>query len=220
VSFSRAAALAVAVSVPACAAPPRPAPAAPAVAPAFTDDAKPLLRYRSHRLALTLPLPDGRAWRIDDHSQPELVATHAATHSRVEVAVVRGDSLVGRTQCEALAHDLKLVPDEAALRVVDSEIAYTQGTFDTRVVVALAPGAGPDRPLGGYVMAFGGFLRKCYVFVYATEVGGAADEPALSARLAFARARILGGLELQAFDVIPRQSQGDGPGADGAAPGP
>jgi hypothetical protein len=208
---SRVAALAVAVSLPACAAA-RPAPPEPAAAPGaatFTDDAKPLLRYRSRRLALSLPLPDGRAWRIDDHSQPELLAVHAPPRSRVLVALLRADGLVGRTQCEALAREHKLVPDEARgpLRTVDSEVAFTQGTFDTRIVVALQPGAGPGSALGGYVMAFGGFLRKCYVFVYSTEVASAADEPALSARLAFARARVLGGLELDAFDAVPREPQ-------------
>ena len=75
---------------------------------AFADDLKPLPRYHSKRLALSLPLPDGAAWRIDDHTRPELVATHAPTHSKVVVAVMHTDALVGRTECEKLAHELKL----------------------------------------------------------------------------------------------------------------
>jgi hypothetical protein len=175
------------------------------VAAAFPDDPRPLPRYRSKRLALSLPLPDGRSWRIDDHSQPELVATHAPTRSRVVVATFPATELVGRGQCEALARDRKLVPP-GELQMLEDETGITQQTFDTRTMVAIAPGVRPDQPLVGHVMAFGGFLRKCFVFDFTTEVDGAADEPVLSSRLAYARARILGGLELDSFAVVQRES--------------
>ncbi|MGH7297196.1 MAG: hypothetical protein ACRELB_19815, partial [Polyangiaceae bacterium] len=55
------------------------------------------------------------------------------------------------------------------------------------------------------VIAFGGFLRKCFVFDFSTQVDGARDEPVLSARLAFARARILGGVEIDPMGVVPRE---------------
>jgi hypothetical protein len=83
------------------------------------------------------------------------------------------------------------------MQTIDEEIATTQRTFDTRIRVALA---GPDRegaPLVGHVLAFGGYLRKCYVFDFSTEVAGLSDEPVLSSRLAFARTRILEGLQLE-----------------------
>jgi hypothetical protein len=220
--------LATVASAPtACAAAPHPAAAAAqptSRAATFPDDDRPLLRYRSHRLALTLPLPDGRAWRIDDHSEPALVATHAPTRSRLVVSVFSADGLVGRTQCEELARSRRLVPesglsegrDASAERTVEDEVAITQGTFDTRVEVTLEPGSGPDRALGGRVMAFGGFLRKCYVFVYSTEVDAATDEAVLSSRLALVRARVLGGLELEPFDAVSR----DAPAGPKLAPGP
>jgi hypothetical protein len=180
------------------------APAKPA-AVAFPDDPRPLPRYHSTRLALSLPLPDGHAWRIDDHSHDELVATHAPTRSRVMVAMFHAGDLVGRTQCEALARDHKLVaPGE--LHPLEDVSGLTQQTFDTRTVVAIVPGATPEEPLVGHVMAFGGFLRKCFVFDFSTEVDGASDEPVLSARLAYARARILGGLVLDPFAVVQRET--------------
>jgi hypothetical protein len=168
------------------------------------SDTRPLPRFHSKRLALSVPLPDGAHWRIDDHSQPELVATHAATRSRVAVAVFRTTELVGRSQCEAMARDRKLVP-EGDLHTLEDEVAVTQQEFDTRVWVAIRAGGGPDRPLAGYVMAFGGFLRKCYAFAFSTEVSGAADEGELSSRLAYARARILGGLEMDPFGTVTRE---------------
>jgi hypothetical protein len=174
-----------------------------AAATTFPEEPVPLPRYHSARLSLSLALPEGRAWRIDDHSQPELVATHAPTHSKVIVAVFRTDELVGRAQCEALSRARKLVPT-GDLRTLEDEVTFVQQTFDTRVWVAVQPGGAPDRSLVGYVMAFGGFLRKCFAFVFSTQVDGASDEAILSSRIAFARGRILGGLELDAFDAVPR----------------
>jgi hypothetical protein len=173
----------------------------------FPDDDRPLPRYRSRRLALSLPLPDGRAWHIDDHTDPALVATHAPTRSRLVVSVFSANELVGRRQCEDLARARKLVPEDepGGGRTVEDEVAITQETFDTRVEVTLEPGSGPARSLGGRVMAFGGFLRKCYAFVYSTEVADAADEAVLSSRLALVRARVLGGLELEPFDAVSRE---------------
>jgi hypothetical protein len=181
------------------------------VAETFPDDPRPLPRFHSTRLALSLPLPDGHAWRIDDHTQPELVATHPPTRSRVLVAVLRADELVGRQQCETLAHERRLVPS-VDLQVLEQEIGITQQSFDTRTLVAVDPGVGPDQPLVGHVMAFGGFLRKCFVFDFSTEVDGAANEAVLSSRLAYARARILGGLRLESFDTVTRQGPEKGPG--------
>jgi hypothetical protein len=178
---------------------------------AFPDDVAALARYHSKRLALSVPLPDGRQWRIDDHSQPELVATHAPTRSKLVVAVFHADELVGRTQCEALSRERKLLPP-GDLRTLEDEATVTQQTFDTRVWVAIDPGSGPDRSLVGYVFAFGGFLRKCFVFVFSTRIDSAMDEPVLSSRLAFARSRVLGGFELDAFGSVPRDVP-LGPGA-------
>ena len=71
------------------AAPPRaPAEAATAQrAPDYPIDEASWGKFRSKRFQLTVPLPDGRAWKIDDHRAPELVATHAATDSRLALAV-------------------------------------------------------------------------------------------------------------------------------------
>jgi hypothetical protein len=207
-------AFALAVCACACGAPPQQTVLVPAATRppeiAFPDDPRPLPRYHSKRLALTVPLPDGHAWRIDDHTRPELVATHEPTHSKVVIAVFRADELVGRAQCEALARDRKLVPD-GKLRTLEDAVDVTQENYDTRIWVAVEPGWGPTSPLVGHVLAFGGFLRKCYIFHYSTEVGGAADEPVLSARLAYARERILGGMKLDPFAAVSRENPAAGP---------
>jgi hypothetical protein len=170
-----------------------------------------LPRYHSRRLALWLSLPRG-GWRIDDHSRPELEATQALTHSRVVVAILHTNELEGRSQCEDLAAASKIVPGQP-LQTVDDEVATTQRSFDTRIRVALAPPEHEGAPLVGHVLAFGGYLRKCYVFDFSTEVAGLADEPVLSSRLAFARTRILGGLELESLAPSRITSDDQQPGA-------
>jgi hypothetical protein len=158
---------------------------------------------------LSLPLPDGAAWRIDDHSQPELVATHSATRSKIVVLVVRTEGLVGRNQCEAIARERKVV-SASEMTTVEDDDTVTQETFDTRIWVALETGGKPSAPIVGHVMAFGGFLRKCLIFDYSTQIDDATDEAILSARLAFARTRIVAGLSLDPFLVPPREaSQSD-----------
>jgi hypothetical protein len=190
------------------AAPPvAPPPPAPRVAVAFAEDPGPIPRYHSKRLGLSVPLPGGREWHIDDHSRPELVLRHDPTQSTVVIAVVRADELVGRTQCEKLALERRLAPREE-LQTLEDVVEVTQRTYDTRVRVALAPGSGPESPIVGHVLAYGGFLRKCLVFAFTTQVDRAAEAPVLSSRLAFARARIFGGLELDPFAAVPRDAPG------------
>jgi hypothetical protein len=183
------------------------APAAPArpAAVSFPDDPAPLPRFHSVRLALYLPLPDGKQWRIDDHTRPELVATHGPTQSSVMVTVFRNDVLVGRRECEAVARDRKLVPS-GELSTLEDSVEITLENYDTRVWVAVEPGPTPQSPVSGHVMAFGGFLRKCYVFDFATRVDSSRDASVLSTRLAYARSRILGGLQLEGLTAVPREA--------------
>jgi hypothetical protein len=209
-------AMLIVVATPGCGAPaaPAPPPAAPPAPQSFPEDARPLARYHSKRLALTVPLPDGHTWRIDDHSRPELLLRHEPTRSTLVVAVIRADELVGRDQCEKLALERHLVPRVETQQTVEEQVSITQGTYDTRVRVTLAPGTTADKPIAGHVTAFGGFLRKCFVFDFATEVDRAKDADVLSSRLAFARARILGGLALDPFAAVAR----DTPGSERAEP--
>jgi hypothetical protein len=187
---------------------------APVVAPAsadrpspvasFPDDDRALRRFRSVRFHLSIPLPDGEGWRIDDHSHRELVATHAATRSKLVVYSFLEPELMNRRLCEARARELGLVP-QGELRTVEDGPTVGPDGYDTRVWVALQPGRAPGAPLGGHVFAFGAFVRKCFVFHYASEVGSDVDDAVLSSRLATARLRILRGIVVEPFDEPPRE---------------
>jgi hypothetical protein len=165
-------------------------------------------RFHSKRFGLFVPFPDGKAWRIDDHTKEQLVATHAATNSTVTIELVPDDELMNRQKCEAKARAEGLVP-KGDLRTVEEHVTFTMGDFDTRVWVAIEPPPDPTKKMVGHVFAFGGFLRKCFFFHFASEVATAKEEDALSSRLAFAKTRMLGEIKLDTFDEVPKEK---GPG--------
>jgi hypothetical protein len=150
-------------------------------------------RYHSKRFLLSFPLPDGRAWAIDDKSAPMLVAKHAPTSSSLRVIVTRETELMSRSLCETRARDLGWVG--ANLTTVDEQVQTGPDAYDSRVWVAVQPGK-PGGPIEGHVFLFGGFLRQCLLVDFRTEVEAAKDEDILSSRLAVVRARVLRGLQL------------------------
>ncbi len=79
--------------------------------------------YHSKRLELSLALPDGRAWRIDDHSTLWLRATHAASSSALLARVWFEPSPVNDERCYARAREWEpRLPDLAAARIVDDTV--------------------------------------------------------------------------------------------------
>ena len=158
-----------------------------------TDDAS-WGRYHSKRLQLSFPLPDGRAWRIDDHSRPSIFALHEATGSRVSVITTQEDDLVNRQKCEARARALGWVTS-TTLTTVDDETTIGPEAYDSRIWVAL-DAAKPGGALEGHVYLFGAFIRRCLLVHVSTRVPSAKDEDVLSERLALARARIVRGVTI------------------------
>ena len=155
-----------------------------------------LPRFHSSRFSVSLPLPDGKTWRIDDHSASVLRATQATTQSKVELATWHEDDLMNRQRCEERARIKGF--GERAGDEVDSEVASVPSGWDTLVWVS---GEKLGNDVVGHVYAFASNIRKCLYFHYETR---SADAAAIADRLAFARLRILGDLRLDTFD-IPRE---------------
>jgi hypothetical protein len=151
-------------------------------------------RYRSKRFQLSFPLPDGKAWRIDDHSRPSLFALHEATSSRVWVQATQEDELVNRQKCEERARALGWVTS-TTLTTVEDETTIGPEAYDSRIWVAL-DAAKPGGAIEGHVYLFGAFIRRCLLVHVSTRVPSAKDEDVLSERLALARARIVRALTL------------------------
>jgi hypothetical protein len=168
-------------------------------------------KFHSKRFQLTIPLPDGRGWKIDDHSQPELEAVHAPTDARLRVLATQEEELMNRDRCEARARELGWVPEHRAprrrradapppeaqptLTTVEDKIETGPEAYDSRVWVAIDPGNG-DGPVEGHVFLFGAFLRRCLLVDYATRVPSPKDEAVLASRLAIAGARIVRGIAI------------------------
>lgn len=204
-SLTCAAALLGAVS--ACAGAPPPAVAAPppVTAVTFTSDPRPR-RFHSARFELTVPLPDGAGWQIDDHRTPLLVATHPATAATLTLGLSTERLLMNRQRCEAVARERGLVHDDSFQTVAD-EVIVGPGPYDSHVVVSALPSPLPHHTLSGHVFLFGSYIRKCLFVHYETKQQDDEDEATLSARLAVARLQILGGIRVEAFDSpeLPRR---------------
>ncbi len=56
--------------------------------------------FHSKRFPLALALPEGHSWKIDDHHDPWLVATHPPTHSIVRARILYFDDPVSPARCE------------------------------------------------------------------------------------------------------------------------
>lgn len=157
--------------------------------------------FHSVRHALTVPLPDGHTWKIDDHTRYELVAVHPPTNSRVSIRLIQdaGD-LMNRMKCEQKALDEKFVKD-LRVSVVEEQEGIDKNAWDVHVLVAVEK---TPTELVGHVTSFASFIRKCLWFHFETHIkdGG---EIELSDRLALARTKVLGDLALDMFGNVPRQ---------------
>jgi hypothetical protein len=165
----------------------------------FPDEPRALLRYRSQRFHVSVPLPDGHAWKIDDHKTALLVAQHPATHSTLSLETFTEPELMNRQTCEARAREMGLVSLHDP-RTLEDRVLVGPDAYDSRLWVALEAGSSPGAPALGHVFLFGAFVRKCLFAHYATEVASEKDEPLLTSRLAVARLRILAGIEVLPFD--------------------
>lgn len=151
-------------------------------------------RYHSKRFLVSISLPDGKNWRIDDHSRPQMQATHEATSSKVTIQIEQQDDLMNRHKCEERARTTGWVPSKT-ITTVDQEVTVGPDAYDSKIWVALdaaRPGGGVD----GHIYLFGAFLRRCLFIHLETRVPSANDEDVLSDRLAIARARMFRGLAI------------------------
>ena len=164
-------------------------PPAPPTAPAPPPAVAPELEaarwgdFRSRRFDVRLPLPDGRAWRIDDHRTPWLEASHPATGSSLALRLWREDEVVSRKRCEIRARSWRPLPEASDAVIVERRAVPLPAGFDTELVVALVP-AKPGEPLVGFVSAFGGWAHRCFAYVFVTKTRGRGAEQRLGQRLA------------------------------------
>jgi hypothetical protein len=164
-------------------APPEPTP------PAFAAGA--WGTFRSERFGLRLPLPEGHAWRIDDHAGPWLSATHAPSGSTLLVRSWTEDGRATRVRCEERARLWRALPDRAGADVVQERSLAAPDGFDTQLVVAIVPGK-PGAPIAAFALAFGAHTHRCFAWAYTTSATGPGAERVVGERLAAMVERSLG----------------------------
>jgi hypothetical protein len=180
------------------AAPPRP-PATAAPAPPARGGG-PLGEYRSERFDLRFPLPDARGWRVSDGAGPWLVALHAASSTSLLVRAWREDGRASRAACEARARLWRDLPRRDGSLLVDQRRLDVPAGFDTVAEIGVAEAASDARahaPVEGFVLAFGGYSRRCFAFVATTRAAGPGAERLVALRLATVVEVSLGGVKLE-----------------------
>jgi hypothetical protein len=175
--------------------------------PEYVSDDGAWGKFHSKRFQVTVPLPEGRAWKIDDHRSSDLVAVHAGTESRLMIRATQEEELMNRQRCEERAKNLGWLP-AGQLTTVDDQVHVGPDAYDSRVWVAL-DAAKPGGSVDGHVFLFGAFLRRCLLVHLATTVPSSKDEEVLASRLAVASARIIKAITLDPLRttddaVVPR----------------
>lgn len=168
----------------------------PAHPPGF--DAATWGTFHSKRFNVSVQLPDGKSWKIDDHKTADMVATHAATSSQLTIRAEYEAGLMNRARCEERAVALGVEPADAATRftTVEDEAWVGPESYDSRVWVAVEAGR-PDGGVVGHVFLFGSSVKRCLLLHFTTQVP-AKEEELLATRLAIAEERIVKAIKLDA----------------------
>jgi hypothetical protein len=140
--------------------------------------------FHSARFELSLDLPEGKAWRIDDHNTPWLLATHERTRSTLQVRSWNEDRPATKHRCYERARQWKQgLPDIDTSHAVSDELRHLDGGVEARMVSGIdVPEGSPH--IAGYAVAVGTLVRKCIVIIYQTEASRPSGPQALAERLA------------------------------------
>jgi len=176
-------------------------------APDYASDDAAWGKFHSKRFQLSVPLPEGKAWKVDDHSKPDLIAVHNGTTSRLAIVTTQEEELMNRQRCEARAKTMGYIPN-APLTTVDEQVVTGPDAYDSKIWVALDAGK-PGGGVEGHVFLFGAFLRRCLLVHLTTAVPSAKDEEVLAGRLALATSRIVKAITLDPLRttdeaIVPR----------------
>jgi hypothetical protein len=161
--------------------------------------------FHSKRFELSLALPDGAAWKIDDHGSHWLRADHRPSHSTIWLRTWSEDPIVTRKDCYARAREWNpKLPDLETAELIDDRMRRL-GPYDARVAAGVGASDRSSPAERGFVVAVVGELRRCMVVVYETEAVGQAAPMAIADRLAFVSDRVLPRVQLDPSLAPPRQ---------------
>ncbi len=139
--------------------------------------------YDAVAQGLSMPLPPDPAWTVETSKDGWLIARHGAAMTTIGVRWITTDGLANRARCEARARDQGALPDRAKGAVLEKRRVDLPSGFDTVLEVGLLS-AEPGKPISGYLMAVGGWSKRCFVYVLTTTAQGRGAEAAVADRLA------------------------------------
>ena len=162
--------------------------------------------FHSTRFELSLALPDGAAWRIDDHRSAWLRATHGPTQSSLSLRSWTEEANVTKKACYARARewdarlpdidDAAKSPSGDAGPLIEDTMRKLLGDRDARVAVGVVVREGADPAIGGFVVAIIGDVRRCTLIAFRTEATGASAQDEVADRLAIVSDRVLPSMKL------------------------
>src|SRR5262245_42044886 len=216
----------IAVLIAGCAAA-EPAPAAAVVPPPAPAETRASFQgsrwgtFHSKRFELSLGLPDGSTWKIDDHRSAWLKATHAPTRSALLVRTWCETENVTRKGCYARAREWESSPPALdAQPLIDDQMRTLLGYRDAaRVAVGVLVRGGAEPVTGGFVVAIVGEIRRCVLVAFQTEASGAAAQDEVADRLAIVTDRLLPSMRLDQSFTPSREPAMLPPAGSGGAGG-
>ncbi|MEZ4302411.1 MAG: hypothetical protein R3B70_46215 [Polyangiaceae bacterium] len=141
------------------------------------------VEVRSLGQGVSMLLPEDAGWAIADPTNGWFVAQHAGTSTQIVVRWIATDGLANRARCEKRARDLLPLPEREGATIVERQRVDLPSGFDTVMEVGIEASE-PGRPITGFVMAIGGWAKRCFVYALTTSAQGSGAEEAVGDRLA------------------------------------
>lgn len=168
--------------------------------------------YESLAHGFSLPLPEDPGWQIEDQKDRWLIARHPAAKTEIVARMLATDGLANRARCERRARDLRPLPEREGAMILERRRVDLPDGFDTVLEVGLTPSS-PGEPIEGFLLAIGGWSKRCFVLALVTRADGPQAEATVGDRLAlfversFLRMRFPSSLTPQ----VPREKPPLGP---------
>ncbi len=124
---------------------------------------------------------------------------------------------MNRARCEENARVFRKLPERAGAEIVERRAVSVPKGFDTVVEVGVSPAKTSGGKVDAFAMAFGGWSRRCFAYVFTTSAVGAGAEKVVGERLGM---MVQGSLEKLSFEGELEQRIERAPAFDGGGERP
>jgi hypothetical protein len=158
--------------------------------------------FVSKRFGMRLKLPGGPVWKIDDTTSHWLVAKHSTDGSTLLVRLWRDENRMTGAKCEARARAMRALPSRDGAELLETRPIHSPPDLDGTADVSVVQDPS-GRGLFGMILAFGGWQRRCFAYVYVTRAEGPGADVVVGDRLAAMAEASLATLQFESdLDVV------------------